>query len=110
MVIAADAADAAGDEVCIPRIFALHKNAVSAENGGGAIAFGHLFIFEVDFGENSQAAHDSGNRVPVHLHEISLLVGLTFESTALSSFPCFHPLGLSSFARERMVYAPFFGL
>ncbi len=68
MVIAADAADAAGDEVRVARIFALHEDAVAAEDGGRAMALGHLPVFKIDLGKDSQAAHDPGNRVPVHFH------------------------------------------
>ncbi len=70
VIVAADAADAAGDEVRVARILALHENAVAAKDGGGAVAFRDLPVFEVDLGEDSQAAHDAGDRVPVHLHQL----------------------------------------
>ena len=44
VVVAADAADAAGDEVSVARIFAFHENAVSAKDGGGAVTLGHLSL------------------------------------------------------------------
>ena len=60
VVVAADAADAAGDEVGVARILALHENAVAAENGRSAVALGHLPILEIDLGEDAQAARRSG--------------------------------------------------
>ena len=73
VIVATDAADAAGDEVRVARIFALHEDAVAAENRRGAIALRDLLIVEVNLGENTQAAHDAGNRIPVHLHQIAFL-------------------------------------
>ena len=58
MVIAADAADAAGDEVRVARIFALHEDAVAAEDRGGAVTLGDLAFAEVDLGEDAEAADD----------------------------------------------------
>ena len=69
VIVAADAADAAGDEVGVARILALHENAVAAEDRRGAVALGHLPVFKVDLGEDSQAAHDPGDRIPVHLDQ-----------------------------------------
>ena len=68
MVIAADAADTAGDKVRIARIFALHEDAVAAEDRRGAVAFGYFALAEIDFGEDAEAANDPGNRIPVHLN------------------------------------------
>ena len=68
VVIAADPADAAGDEVRIARIFALHEDAVAAEDRRGAVTLGNFALAEVDFGEDAEAAHDPGNRIPVHLN------------------------------------------
>ena len=68
VIVAADAADAAGDEVRVARILALHEDAVSAEDRRGAVALGDLALAEVDFGEDAEAAHDPGNRIPIHLH------------------------------------------
>ena len=92
VVVAADSADPAGDEVRIARIFALHEDAIAAEDGGGAVAFGHLAIFEVDLGEDAQAAHDPGNRIPVHLHQLPLLGGSfrhgsSYGTHSIVSFP-----------------------
>ena len=75
VVIAADAADAAGDEVGVARIFALHENAVAAKDRRGAVALGHLAVLEVDLGEDAEAAHDPGDRIPVHLHQFAGFAG-----------------------------------
>ena len=42
VVVAADAADAAGDEVGVARVLALHEDAVAAEDRRGAVALGDL--------------------------------------------------------------------
>jgi hypothetical protein len=68
MIVAADAADTAGDKVCVSRIFAFHENAVTAEDGGGAVALGNLTLAEVNLGEDAEAAHDPGDRIPIHLY------------------------------------------
>ena len=64
VIVAADAADAAGDEVGVARIFALHENAVAAEDGRSAVALRHLAVFEIDLGEDAEAADDPGDRDP----------------------------------------------
>jgi len=53
VIIAANSADPAGDEVSIARIFALHEDAVAAEDGGRAVAFRDLAVFEIDLGVNA---------------------------------------------------------
>ena len=73
VVVAADAADAAGDEVGVARILPLHENAVAAEDRRSAVALRHLAVGKIDLGEDAQAAHDSRNRVPVHLDEVPAL-------------------------------------
>ena len=71
VVVAADAADAAGDEVGVARVFALHENAVAAEDGGSAVALGDFLLIEVDLGVDAEASDDSGDRVPGHFHKFS---------------------------------------
>jgi hypothetical protein len=73
VVVSTDAADATGDEVGVTRIFALHENAVAAEDGRGAVTLRDLFALEINLGEDAETAHDSGNGVPVHLDKVSLL-------------------------------------
>ena len=60
VVIAADAADAAGDEVRVARVFTLHEDAVTAEDRRRAMTLRDLPVFEIDLGENPQAARRSG--------------------------------------------------
>src|ERR1700689_2050081 len=74
VVVAADAADSAGDEVGIARVFALHENAVAPKDGGCAVALGDFPVGEVDLGEDAEAAHDPCNRIPVHLDQVALLL------------------------------------
>ena len=69
VVVAADAADAAGDEVGVARVLALHEDAVAAEDRRRAVALGDLALAEVDLGVDPEAADDAGDRVPRHLDE-----------------------------------------
>ena len=75
VIVAADTADATGNEVSVARVFALHEDAVPAKDGRGAVALDHMLVLEVDLGKNAQAAHDPGDRVPVHFHQVPLLAG-----------------------------------
>jgi hypothetical protein len=70
VVITADAADTAGDEVRVTRIFTFHENAVPTKNGRSAVALGNFLGVEVNLGKDAEAANDAGNRVPVHFYEI----------------------------------------
>ena len=71
VIIAADAADAAGDEVRVSRIFALHEDAVAAEDRRSAVAFGNSAFAEIDLRKDAEAANDPCDRVPVHLHQVA---------------------------------------
>src|SRR6202008_3482398 len=71
VVIAANPANAAGDEMGVARVLSLHENAIAAEDRRRAMTFGYLAVVEIDLREDSQASHDPGNRIPVHIHEIS---------------------------------------
>ena len=82
VVVAADAADPAGDEVRVPRVLALHEDAVAAEDRRRAVALDDLLLLEVDLGVDAEAAHDPGDRVPGHLHDAGASVA--------------HPLSLRS--------------
>ena len=73
VVVAADAADPAGDEVRVAGILALHEDAVPPENGRGAVTLGHFLVLEVDLGEDPETPHDPGDRIPVHLHQLPRL-------------------------------------
>ena len=92
VVVAADAADAAGDEVGVARIFALHEDAVAAKDRRRAVALGDVLVVEVDLGEDTEAADDAGDGIPVHFDEIALFLvefrdGIgNMVAMALSSF------------------------
>ena len=75
VIVAADAADPAGDEVGVARVFALHEDAVAAKDRRSAVALGDLAILKIDLREDSQAADDPRDRIPVHLHQVSGLAG-----------------------------------
>ena len=75
VIVAANAADAAGDEVGIARIFALHEDAVAAEDGRGAVTLRHLAVLEVDLSEDAETPDNAGNRIPVHLDQVSFRSG-----------------------------------
>ncbi len=66
VIVAADAADTAGDEVGVARVFALHENAIAAKDRRSAVALRHFAVGEIDFGKDAEAADDPGDRVPVH--------------------------------------------
>ena len=69
VVIPADAADPAGDEMRIAGILALHEDAVAAEDRRGAVALGNLTVLKIDLGENAETPDDARDRIPVHLNE-----------------------------------------
>src|SRR4029077_850116 len=68
VVVTADAADTAGDEVRVARGLALHEDAVTTEDRRRAVALDDLLLAEVDLRVDAQAAHDPGDGIPVHLH------------------------------------------
>ena len=70
VVVAANSADAAGDEVGIPRVLALHEDGIAAEDRGRALALHHLVVLEIDLGVDAEAADDPRDGIPVHLHQI----------------------------------------
>ena len=72
VVVAADAADPAGDEVRVARVLALHEQAVAAEDRRGAVALANLLLLEVDRGVDPEAADDAGDRVPRHLDDVGV--------------------------------------
>ena len=71
MIVAANAADAAGDEMRVARVFALHENAVAAKNGGGGVALRDLAILKIYLGENTKTADNPGYWIPIHFDEIA---------------------------------------
>jgi hypothetical protein len=70
MVVATDAADAAGDKVGVARIFALHEEAVTSENRGGAMTLRHLTLLEINLSIDAEAANDACDRIPRHLYKL----------------------------------------
>ena len=76
VVVTADAADATGDEVRVPWVDPLHEDVEPAEDHRGRVALVHLLVREVDLGVDPEAADDPGDRVPRHLLDHHLLIGL----------------------------------
>src|SRR6516162_11721744 len=66
VVVAADAADAAGNEVRVAGVLALHEDAVAAEYRRRAMAIDDLLVVKIDLGVDAQAADNPRNRVPGH--------------------------------------------
>src|SRR6476660_5180767 len=75
VIVTADAADPARNEMGVARIFVLHEDAVAAENRRSAITFDYLFSVEVNFCENAETADDPSNRIPIHLDDVPLRCG-----------------------------------
>ena len=69
VVVAADPADAAGDEVGVAGVLALHEDAVAAEDRRGALALDDLALAEVDLRVDPEAPDDPGDRVPRHVDD-----------------------------------------
>ena len=79
VVVAADAADAARDEVRVARVLALHEHAVAAEQRRGALARHHLAVVEVDLRVDAEVPDDPRDRVPGHVDD---LAGLRLDPLA----------------------------
>src|SRR5271163_382543 len=94
VVVPANPADAARNEVRVPRILTLHENAVAPENGRSAVALRHLPVFKINLRENSQAPDNSSNRVPIHVHKFSRAGRSAFRRNSSSSH-FFAPLSIS---------------
>src|SRR5215472_6185917 len=71
VVVTADPADPAGDEVRVARVLALHEDAVAAEDRRGAVALGDRLGLEVDLGVDTQAAYDPRDGIPRHLGQFA---------------------------------------
>ncbi len=78
MVVAADAANTAGDEMGVARVLALHENAVAAENRRRRMALGDDTITEIDLGVEAETAHNTRDRIPVHFNDLRWLPGLNY--------------------------------
>ena len=79
VVVTADAADPAGDEVRVARIDPLHEDVEAAEDHRRAVALEHLLIGEVDLGVDAEASDDPRNRIPRHLLDHDLLLTRRFN-------------------------------
>ena len=92
VVVAADAADAARDEVGVPRVLALHEDAVAAEDRRGAVALGDLALPEVDLRVDAEAPDDAGDRIPRHLHQVvAVLAGGRLRCSVMAISPTSSP-------------------
>ena len=75
VVVAADAADPAGDEVGVARILALHEDRVAAEDRGRALALLDDRLLPVDLRVDPERPDDAGDRVPRHLDDAVVVDG-----------------------------------
>ena len=87
VVVTADAADAAGDEVGVARVDPLHEDVEAAEDHRGAVALQDFLVGEVDLGVDPEAADDPGHRIPRHLLDRDLLLDRGFRCGHLSFLP-----------------------
>ena len=100
VVVAADPANATGNEVGVARVLPFHEDAVAAKDRRRAVALGHLPILKIDLREDSEAAHDPGNRIPVHFYKISRFRSGLFRHPG----DCAHFLGsFRSSVRSRVI-------
>ncbi len=67
VVVTADAADAARDEVRVARVDALHEDVEAAEDHRRRVALEDFLVREVDLGVDAEAPDDAGDRIPGHL-------------------------------------------
>ncbi len=87
VVVTADAADPAGDEVRVARIDPLHEDVEAAEDHRCAVALEDLLIGEVDLGVDAEASDDPRDRIPRHLLDHDLLLTRRFNCHSfVSSF------------------------
>ncbi len=77
VVIAANPANTAGDEMGVARVFAFHKDAVAAKDRRRAVTLRHCTPSEIDFRVDAQTPNDPGNGIPRHLHNITTLTHQT---------------------------------
>jgi hypothetical protein len=69
VIVAADSADPAADEMRVARILTLHEDAVAAKNRRCAEALDDAARLEIDPSMDTEAANDPGDRIPGHLNE-----------------------------------------
>src|SRR3984893_19152576 len=108
VVVAADAADAAGDEVRVARVLALHEDAVAAEDRRRAVALDHSLLREVDLRVDAEASDDACDRVPRHLDDVGAGLAPTTPTPAPFSDGHAHACSVVSLDRPgpRAVFPP----
>ena len=74
VVVTADAADAAGDEVRVARVDPLHEDVEAAEDHRRRVALEDLLVGEVDLRVDPERPDDAGDRIPRHLLDDDLLL------------------------------------
>ena len=80
VVVTADAADPARDEVGVPRVDPLHEDVESAEDHRRRVALQDLLVREVDLRVDPERPDDAGDRVPRHLLDDDLLLAGCLDS------------------------------
>ena len=91
VVVTADAADPARDEVRVARIDPLHEDVEATEDHRGRVALQDLLVREVDLRVDPEAPDDPGDRIPRHLLD---------DDLALAGVSRLLPSRLSSLARS----------
>ena len=71
VVVAADAADPAGDHVGVAGVLALHEDAVAPEDRRRGVAAQDRALPEVDPGVDAEAADDAGDRIPGPIDDVA---------------------------------------
>jgi hypothetical protein len=71
VIVSANAANTASDEMGVTRILVLHEDAVAAEDRRCAVAFDHLLRIEIDLGVDAEAADDASDWIPRHFDNIA---------------------------------------
>jgi hypothetical protein len=87
VVVPADAADPAGDEVGVAGVLALHEDGVATEHRRGAVALHHGLVGPVDLGVDAQAPDDARDRVPGHLHDVAGRLRHAYDAPFLRGTP-----------------------
>jgi hypothetical protein len=91
MVVPANPANTAGDEVGVARILPLHENAIATKNRRRAIAFRYAPIIKIDLREDSEASYDPGDWVPIHVHQFAGLAGRISQRSGDGAHVCSAP-------------------
>ena len=94
VVVTADPADPARDEVGVARVDPLHEDVEAAEDHRGRVALQDFLVREVDLRVDPEAPDDAGDRVPRHLldDDLALLGRSLGVAISGSSSAGRHPL------------------